>query len=174
MPDLVAPDLAVLFVGINPSLWSAAIGHHFGNPANRLWPTLHAAGYTDRRLRPEEGAELLASGYGMTNIVARATRTAAEISADELRAGVVPLAATVRRWRPRVVAFLGLSAYRTAYGRPKAAIGLQDDTVAGAAVWLLPNPSGLNAHYQLPDLARLYGELRIWAIDLASGAARRG
>ncbi|MDP9405771.1 MAG: G/U mismatch-specific DNA glycosylase [Actinomycetota bacterium] len=163
VPDLVAPDLTVLFVGINPSLWSAAIGHHFGNPANRLWPTLHAAGYTDRRLRPDEGDELLARGYGITNVVARATRTAAEISADELRAGVAPLAATVRRWHPRVVAFLGLSAYRTAYGRPKAAVGLQDETVAGAPVWLLPNPSGLNAHYQLPDLARLYAELRVWA-----------
>lgn len=159
VPDLVRPGLAVLLVGINPSLWSAAIGRHFGNPANRLWPTLHAAGITPRRLHPLEADELLEHGYGITNLVPRATREAAQITDDELRAGVAVLEALVAAERPGCVAFLGLSAYRTAYRRPKAVVGLQDHRIAGAGVWLLPNPSGLNAHYQLTDLARLYGEL---------------
>jgi len=159
VPDLVRPGLAVLLVGINPSLWSAVIGKHFGNPANRLWPTLHAAGITPQRLHPLEGEQLLNHGYGITNLVARATAAAAEVSDDELRAGVAPLEALVSRHRPRWVAFLGLSAYRTAFQRRTAVVGCQDQRLAGAGVWLLPNPSGLNAHYQLPDLARLYGEL---------------
>ncbi len=159
VPDLVGPGLAVLLVGINPSLWSAAIGKHFGNPANRLWPTLHAAGITPRRLHPLEGEELLEHGYGITNLVPRPTAAAAEVSDSELRAGVPALEALVAQQRPAWVAFLGLAAYRTAYRRPKAVVGRQPGRIAGAGVWLLPNPSGLNAHYQLPDLARLYGEL---------------
>jgi double-stranded uracil-DNA glycosylase len=160
VPDLVAPGLKVLFVGINPSLWSAVIGHHFGNPANRLWPVLHQAGFTTHRLLPTETDELLALGYGITNMVNRATATAAEISDDELRAGAPRLEATVERWRPKAVAFLGLQAYRVGFRRPKAAVGPQPEELHGADLWLLPNPSGLNAHYQLPDLVRLYGELR--------------
>lgn len=160
VPDLVAPGLAVLFVGINPSLWSAVIGHHFGNPNNRIWPTLHRAGFASRRLLPTESEELLAQGYGITNLVNRATATAAEISSGELRAGAPVLREKVARYGPRVVAFLGLSAYRTAFDRPRARVGAQDERLAGALVWLLPNPSGLNAHYQMPDLVRLYGELR--------------
>jgi TDG/mug DNA glycosylase family protein len=161
VPDLVGPGLRVLLCGINPSLMSAAIGHHFGNPANRLWPVLHLAGFTPRRLHPTESHELLAYGVGVTNLVARATATAAELSPGEVRAGVAPLTALVERWRPGYVAFLGLTAYRTAFGRPKAVVGEQVETLGGAGIWLLPNPSGLNAHYQLPDLAAAYGEL--WA-----------
>lgn len=160
LPDLIEPDLAVLLVGINPGLWTAVIGHHFGNPANRLWPTLHQAGFTPRRLLPTESAELLASGIGVTNLVPRATATAAEVTDDELRVGAPVLAEKVERFRPGTVAFLGLTAYRVAYGRPKAKIGPQPEPLAGARVWLLPNPSGLNAHYQLPDLVRVYAELR--------------
>ncbi len=160
VPDLVRPGMRLLLCGINPSLASAAIGHHFGRPANRLWATLHQAGFTPRRLHPRESHELLEHGIGVTNLVARATATAAEISADELRAGVAPLLALVERWRPEWVAFLGLSAYRTAFGHPKAQVGPQAELLAGARVWLLPNPSGLNAHYQLPDLVRACGELR--------------
>lgn len=163
VPDLIGPGLLVLLVGINPSLWSAAIGHHFGNPANRLWPALHAAGVTPRRLLPTEGAELLALGYGITNLVDRATARAAEVRAEELRAGAAELKEKVARNQPRAVAFLGMTAYRSAYDRPDAGVGLQEETVAARPVWVLPNPSGLNAHYQLPDLARLYGELHAWA-----------
>jgi TDG/mug DNA glycosylase family protein len=160
IPDLVGPGMRVLICGINPGLMSAAIGHHFGNPANRLWPVLHLAGFTPRRLHPTESHELLAYGVGVTNLVARATATAAELSPGEVRAGVAPLTALVERWRPAYVAFLGLTSYRTAFGRPKAVVGGQAETLGGAGIWLLPNPSGLNAHYQLPDLAAAYGALR--------------
>lgn len=159
LPDLVADGLRVLFVGINPGLWSGATGRHFGNPANRLWPVLHQAGFTPRRFGPDDADELLALGYGITNLVARTTATAAELSRDELRAGVPRLEATVRRHQPRTVAFLGLSSYRTAYDRPRAGVGPLPEPVAGATGWLLPNTSGLNAHYQLPDLVRLYRQL---------------
>jgi TDG/mug DNA glycosylase family protein len=159
LPDLVAPGLRVLLCGINPGLMSAAIGHHFGNPANRLWPALHLAGFTPRRLHPMESHELLAYGVGITNLVARATATAAELSADEIRAGVAPLTALVETYGPGYVAFLGLTSYRTAFGRKTAGVGPQEETLAGARIWLLPNTSGLNAHYQLPDLAWAFGEL---------------
>ncbi len=160
IPDLVAPGLRVLLVGINPGLISGAIGRHFGNPANRLWPALHLAGFTPRRLHPMEGDELLAYGVGITNLVARTTATAAELTADEIRAGVGPLTALVSEHQPAWVAFLGLTSYRTAFGRPKAVIGRQPETLAGAGIWLLPNTSGLNAHYQLPELAAAFAELR--------------
>jgi len=159
LPDLIRPGLRCLFVGINPGLWSAASGHHFGNPANRLWPTLHAAGFTSRRFLPSDGDELLELGFGITNLVGRATATAAEINPAELRAGVPALRRRVRRYRPAIVAVLAMTAYRVAFDRPKAVPGEQDETLAGARVWLLPNPSGLNAHYQLPELVRLYGQL---------------
>lgn len=160
LPDLVRDGLRVLFVGINPGLWSGATGRHFGNPANRLWPVLHQAGFTPRRFGPDDAEELLALGYGISNLVARTTATAAELSREELRAGVPRLASTVERHRPGMLAFLGLSAYRTAYGRPHAGVGRQAETVAGVGLWLLPNTSGLNAHHQLPDLVRLFAALR--------------
>jgi TDG/mug DNA glycosylase family protein len=160
VPDLLRPGLAVLFCGINPSLYSAAVGHHFARPGNRFWPAVHAAGFSDRRLLPFEERELLANGYGITNLVARATATADELTAAELLAGGRVLARKVRRFRPRFVAFLGIGAYRTAFGRGQVALGRQPEPLGGAGVWVLPNPSGLNAHYQLADLARLYAELR--------------
>jgi TDG/mug DNA glycosylase family protein len=165
IPDLVAPGLRVLLVGINPGLMSAAIGHHFGNPANRLWPALHLAGFTPRRLHPTESPELLGYGVGVTNLVARATATAAELSPAEIRAGVGPLTALVGTYRPAYVAFLGLTSYRTAFGDPKAEVGPRDETLAGARVWLLPNTSGLNAHYQLPALAAEFARLRAAAYE---------
>src|SRR4051812_28025506 len=165
LPDLVGPGLRVLLCGINPSLYSAAVGLHFGRPSNRLWPTLHLAGFTPRRLQPHETAELVAAGLGVTNLVGRATARADELTDAELRAGVDPLTRLVERARPRYVAFLGMSAYRVAFGRRSATVGRQDHRIGPAGVWLLPNPSGLNAHYQLPDLAAAYGELRAaaWA-----------
>ena len=160
LPDVVAPGLDVLFCGINPSLRSAEVGHHFARPGNRFWPALHLAGLTPRRLAPEEDRELLHSGLGVTNLVDRPTRTAAELAPAELREGLLALAELVGRHRPRVVAVLGVTAWRTAAGRPRAALGRQPERVGGAETWVVPNPSGLNAHHQLPDLARLYGRLR--------------
>jgi double-stranded uracil-DNA glycosylase len=157
---LLRPGLDVLFCGINPSLYSAAVGHHFARPGNRFWPALHAAGFTERLLSPFEGSVLLAAGYGISNFVARATATAEELTADELLAGAKVLARKIRKHRPRAVAFLGVGAYRKAFGRPKAALGRQMVRINDAELWVLPNPSGLNANYQLMDLARLYGELR--------------
>jgi double-stranded uracil-DNA glycosylase len=159
IPDLVVPDLRVLLVGINPSLWSGWSGVHFGRPSNRLWPTLHEAGLTPRRLVPEDTDELLDAGIGITNLVNRATARADELTDDEIRAGVPRLRETVRRWRPRNVAVLGVTAYRTAFGRRKATVGRQDETLEGARVWVLPNPSGLNAHYQQPGLTAEYAKL---------------
>nr|WP_281404492.1 G/U mismatch-specific DNA glycosylase [Pyxidicoccus fallax] len=165
MPDLIAPRLRVLFCGINPSLYSVVVGFHFARPGNRFWPTLHAAGITPRLLKPSEQAELLPLGYGITNVVDRATATADMLDAAELTAGAKSLEAKVRRHRPRILAVLGVSAYRTAFGRPKAQPGPQEETMGSTRLWVLPNPSGLNAHYQLADLARLFGELR-HAVDL--------
>jgi TDG/mug DNA glycosylase family protein len=160
VPDLLRPGLTVLFVGINPSLYSAAVGHHFARPGNRFWPALHAAGFTERQLSPFEESLLVAAGYGVTNFVARATATAEELTADELLAGARVLTRKIRKHRPRAVAFLGVGAYRTAFGQPKTALGRQAERMGEAELWVLPNPSGLNANYQLPDLARLYRELR--------------
>jgi TDG/mug DNA glycosylase family protein len=160
LPDVVAPDLAVLFCGINPSLVSAARGHHFARPGNRFWPALHLAGLTPRRLTPDEDGELLRYGLGVTNLVDRPTRAAAELTADELRAGAAALADLVGNYRPRVLAVLGITAWRAAFDRPRARLGPQPERIGGAQTWVVPNPSGLNAHFQLPDLARLYRELR--------------
>lgn len=160
VPDLVGPGLSVLLVGINPSLWAGATGLHFGRPGNRLWVTLHAAGWTPRVLRPQEHDALLAAGIGITNLVARATARADELDAAEIRSGSADLERLVRRWEPRWVAVLGLGAFRTAYGRRSATIGPQDLTVGGRPVWLLPNPSGLNASYQQPALTAAYAALR--------------
>jgi double-stranded uracil-DNA glycosylase len=158
--DVIAPGLKVLFVGINPGLYSAATGFHFARPGNRFWPALHAAGFTPWRFDPSENRRLLKLGYGLSNLVNRGTAAADELSPDELVAGGRRLAAKVRRYRPRAVAFVGLGAYRTAFGRPKATLGLQPEPLEGAEVWLLPSPSGLNANHQLPDLVKLFRALR--------------
>lgn len=158
--------LHVLFVGINPSLRSAEVGHHFARPGNRFWPTLHAAGFTPRRLTPYEDALLPSFGLGVTNIVERASRAASELSAEELRAGAAVLERTVRAWSPRLVAMVGVVAYRVAFARPHARMGLQEQALGGRPVWILPNPSGLNAHYKPADFARLYEEARVYAESL--------
>jgi TDG/mug DNA glycosylase family protein len=163
---IVGPGLRVLFVGINPSLRSAEVGHHFARPGNRFWPTLHAAGFTPRRLRPDEDHELPQHGIGVTNLAFRPTRAASELSAGELREGAGELEAAVRRHAPRLVAIVGLTAYRTAFGRPAARMGLQPEEIGGRPVWVLPNPSGLNAHYKPADFARLYAEARVYADGL--------
>jgi double-stranded uracil-DNA glycosylase len=160
--DVIAPGLRVLFCGINPGLYTAAIGHHFGRPGNRFWPALHAGGFTPRLYSPYEDGALLALGYGITNVVARATAGADELSARELCEGGRQLLRKLRRFRPRVLAVLGLGAYRVAFGQPKATVGPQHITLDGTAVWVLPNPSGLNAHYQAADLARCFARLRKW------------
>jgi double-stranded uracil-DNA glycosylase len=160
MPDLIARGLRVLFCGINPSLYSAVVGYHFARPGNRFWPTLHAAGITRRLLAPSEQHKLLELGYGITNVVDRATATADQLSPEELVQGGRELLAKARRYRPRFIALLGISAYRAAFSRPDAQLGPQPEMLAGSRLWVLPNPSGLNAHYQLKDLARLFRELR--------------
>ena len=160
IPDVIGPDLRVLFSGINPSLYSAATGHHFARPGNRFWPALHRSGFTPRQLHPSEQHELPALGLGITNVAARATARADELSRAELIEGGAVLAALAERWRPRFLAVLGVTAYRAAFARPKAAIGPQPDLVGGVGVWVLPNPSGLNAHYTVDTLAAAYAELR--------------
>jgi double-stranded uracil-DNA glycosylase len=167
IPDLIGPKLKVLFVGINPGLYSGATGHHFARPGNRFWPALHLAGITPRRLQPWEEQELLALGYGITGMVRRATATAQELKPAEYRAGAQRLEELVRTYRPRLVCFLGLGAYRTGFGRPKAQVGLQEETIAGVPLWIVPNPSGLNAHFTLDDFGRLLGEVRAYAEGLS-------
>ncbi|GAA4070944.1 G/U mismatch-specific DNA glycosylase [Nonomuraea soli] len=163
--DVLGPDLDVLFCGINPGLMSEAKGRHFARPGNRFWPALHLSGFTPRRLTPDEQHLLPLYGLGITNIVARPSATAAELTPQELRDGAVRLAELVERTRPKALAVLGISAYRTGFARPKAVIGPQDDLVAGARVWALPNPSGLNAHWSLDGIAAQLAQLRS-ALDL--------
>lgn len=160
VPDLIAPNLKVLLIGINPGLYSAAIGHHFGRPGNRFWPTLHQAGISHRLLSPFEDAELLESGYGITNVVPRTTAAADELLPEELIAGAARLRAKIKRLKPRIAAFVGAGAYRTGFRRPRAKMGPQVERFGITRIWVLPNPSGLNAHYQLPHLAELFRELR--------------
>ncbi len=160
LPDVIAPGLKVLFCGINPGLYSAAVQHHFARPGNRFWPALHAAGFTPRRLYPHEERELLALGYGLTNLVDRATATADQLTLDELSEGGRILAAKCRRYKPAFVAILGISAYRAAFGRPRAGLGLQEETFGSTRIWLLPSPSGLNAYYQPKRLVEQLRELR--------------
>ena len=162
VPDLIAPGLTVLFCGINPGLYTAALGHHFARPGNRFWPALHGAGFTPRLLKPWEERELLPLGYGITNMVARTTAAASELSAEEYVAGGQRLTELVSRYQPRVVAFMGIGAYRTAFARPKAQLGLQPERLADAALWALPSPSGLNANHSLADLIALLRTLRDW------------
>lgn len=152
--------MRVLLCGINPSLWSGLVGYHFARPTNRLWPVLHQAGFTSRRLHPSETDELIAAGLGITNLVPRSTARADELSAAEIRAGLPGVAALAEQWSPAYVAFLGLSAYRLATGERRAGVGLQERTLGPAGVWLLPNPSGLNASYQMPALVEAYAALR--------------
>jgi double-stranded uracil-DNA glycosylase len=163
IPDVLpgaGEPLRVLFCGINPSLYSAAIGHHFGRPGNRFWPALHLGGFTPWLLSPFEDGRLVEFGCGVTNLADRATATADEVSQTELVEGARRLEEKAAEFRPAWVAVLGVTAYRTAFGRPKAALGRQAEAIASAAVWVLPNPSGLNAHYRLDDLGRLFAELR--------------
>jgi len=157
--DVLAPGLTVVFCGINPSLYSAAVGHHFARPGNRFWPTLQRSGFTPRLLAPEEDARLLDFGLGVTNLVPRATARAGELGDQELRDGAAALGRRLRAVAPRCVAIVGVSAYRTAFGDRGAVVGPQEPTLGGVAVWVLPNPSGLNAHYTLPALVTAFGEL---------------
>jgi TDG/mug DNA glycosylase family protein len=160
IPDLLGPDLRVLFSGINPSLYSAATGHHFARPGNRFWPALHRSGFTPTQLHPSEQGQLPALGLGITNVVARATARADELTPAELLAGATHLTALATKWQPRYLAILGITAYRTAFAKPKAAMGPQPHAMAGVPIWILPNPSGLNAHYTIDTLAEAFAELR--------------
>src|SRR5215470_16047995 len=163
IPDVAAPGLRVLFAGINPGLYSAATGYHFARPGNRFWPALCAAGFTDRVLRPEEQEQLLPLGLGITNVVARATARAGELAPAEIRAGGRALTAKVERLAPRWLAVVGITAYRTAFDRPGATTGRQEQTLTGAGLWVLPNPSGLNALWTTPKLIAAFRELRLHA-----------
>jgi TDG/mug DNA glycosylase family protein len=160
IPDVIAPGLAVLFCGINPGLWSAATGHHFARPGNRFWSALHRSGFTPRQLRPDEQDDLLGYGLGITNVAPRATARADELDKAELVAGGRALARKVGRYRPDRVVVLGIGAYRTAFDPSAAAIGPQAGHIGGARVWVLPNPSGLNAHYTLDRLTTEFARLR--------------
>ena len=158
--DVIAPNLSVLFCGINPGLYSGATGHHFARPGNRFWPTIHQAGFTPRLLHPSEQRELLRWGYGITNLVPRTTATADELSADELLAGKKRLVSKIKRFGPRVLAVLGIGAFRTAFQQPRATLGVQPQSIGDTTLWVLPNPSGLNAHYQLSALVEQFRILR--------------
>jgi double-stranded uracil-DNA glycosylase len=160
VPDVIAPRLRVLFCGINPGLYSGATGHHFARPGNRFWPVLHQAGFTECLLAPSEERTLLQHGLGVTNLVARTTAAADELTKAELVAGCRRLRTKVARYEPRIVAVLGVGAYRIAFGRPKTVIGPQEEALGSAAVWVLPNPSGLNAHYQMRELVKIFSALR--------------
>lgn len=168
--DVIGPGLDVLFCGINPGLWSAAVGHHFAHPGNRFWKALHASDFTDTLLSPAEERRLLAAGVGVTNLVTRATASADEVGREELRRGAGRLAGKSERWGPRAVAVLGLGAYRVAFGRPRAAVGEQEESLGQARVWLLPNPSGLQGHYRLEDVVAELRRLR--STLAATGGAR--
>jgi TDG/mug DNA glycosylase family protein len=160
IPDVIAPDLDVLFCGINPGLWSAATGHHFARPGNRFWPALHRGGFTPHQLRPDEQEQLLGYGLGITNLVERGSARADELTSEELVTGGAVLEAKVREYRPRCLAVLGTGAYRVAFGDRRAKVGPQPARIGGTPVWVLPNPSGLNAHYSLDALASAFAKLR--------------
>lgn len=156
IPDLIARNLRVLFCGINPGLYSGATGHHFARPGNRFWPALFAGGFTPRLVSPRDKDELLDYDLGITNIVARTTAAAAELSDEELRAGAAILRRKVHRYKPRVLAVLGVGAYRTGFGIKTATLGLQNETIGQTKIWILPNPSGLNAHFTPKALGALF------------------
>lgn len=159
LPDVVAPDLRVLFVGINPGLYTAAVGHHFGRPGNRFWKVLHLAGFTDVELTPFQERRLLAAGAGITNLVPVATASAGELTRAQLRGGAERLQRLACALGPRIIAFCGMGAYRTAFGRPHARMGEQPERLCRSRLWLLPNPSGLQARYQLAEMVTLFAEL---------------
>jgi TDG/mug DNA glycosylase family protein len=173
VPDLIAGDLRVLFCGINPGLYSGATGHHFARPGNRFWPALHRSGFTPRLLSSFEEDELLDYGIGITNLVSRSTATAAELTSEELRRGGATLRRKVRRYAPAYVAFAGVTAYRTAFGRKDARVGPQEEVIGATRVWVLPNPSGLNAHYQIDGLVEEFCRLRIEVEARLAGGFRR-
>ena len=166
VPDLIAPGLKALFCGINPGLWSGAVGHHFARPGNRFWITLFRAGFTDVLIAPANERDLLRFGYGITNIVNFATGQAKELPLQRLQEGAAALENKVRRFRPRILAVLGIDAYRRGFGRPRARVGRQEEDMGGTEVWVLPNPSGINANYQVDGLVKVFGDLRIRAEDL--------
>ena len=165
MPDVAADGLRVLFCGINPGLMTAATGHHFARPGNRFWPVLHLSGFTPRQLKPSEQDELLSYGLGITNVVARATARADELTSEEYLEGGRLLSAKVERLRPRRLAVVGVTAYRAAFGDRKARIGPQERMIGDTRVWVLPNPSGLNAHWTAATMAEEFGRLRVAAAE---------
>jgi TDG/mug DNA glycosylase family protein len=154
--DIIAHGLRILFCGINPGLYSGAVGHHFARPGNRFWKALHQSGITPRLLEPWEERELLDFGCGITNLVNRATAVASDLSGEELLRSRRRLASKVRKYSPIAVAILGIGAYRTAFKQKKPRVGKQPETIGHSELWVLPNPSGLNANYQLPDLVKLF------------------
>jgi double-stranded uracil-DNA glycosylase len=165
VPDVIAPNLRVLFCGINPGLYSGATGHHFSRPGNRFWPTLHRSGFTPVQIHPFDERELLDHGLGITNFVERATARADQLDDGELRAGLSRVDSKVRRFEPAWLALCGVSAYRVAFDESKATVGPQQRTIGDTRVWVLPNPSGLNAHYQLNDLSEEFARLRTAAAE---------
>lgn len=179
VPDVIAKNLLVLFCGINPGLYTAAVGHHFARPGNRFWPALHKSDFTDELLSPFEERKLLKLGLGITNVVLHATATASELKKEDFLQGGRMLRRRVRRYRPRIVAILGIEAYRKAFGHAEIEVGEQEQTIGEAKLWVLPNPSGLNANYQLEDFTRLFRKLRAAAIEIrgriptGSGKGRR-
>ena len=160
VPDVIAPDLAVLFCGINPGLMSSKLGHHFARPGNRFWPAMHRGGFTPKQFHPSEERELLPLGFGITNVCRRPSARADELTRPELLEGGQDLRRRVLEWQPRFIGVLGIGAYREAFAKPKAVIGPQDEVIGETRVWALPNPSGLNAHFQIADLAVLFAEFR--------------
>lgn len=162
--DLIDYNLKVLFCGINPGMWSGATGFHFAKPGNRFWKALHFSGFSDRVLHPSEEHELLENGYGITSFCKRTTARANELSNEEIVLGGKNLVKKIEKFKPHFLAVLGIGAYRTAFSEPKAKLGLQVNQIGTTKIWLLPNPSGLNAHYQLDDLAKIFSELK-QAID---------
>ncbi|MFF7471996.1 G/U mismatch-specific DNA glycosylase [Streptomyces sp. NPDC008092] len=162
---MLADGLDVLFCGINPGLMTAATGHHFAHPGNRFWPVLHLSGFTPRLLKPAEQGELLSYGLGITNVVARATARADELTAEEYAQGGRLLTAKVERARPRWLAVVGVTAYRAAFDDRRAQVGPQERTIGDTRVWVLPNPSGLNAHWTAATMAEEFGRLRVAAAE---------
>jgi double-stranded uracil-DNA glycosylase len=160
VPDVIAPNLKILFCGINPGLYTAAVGHHFARPGNRFWPALYQAGFTDRLLSAFDERELLEKGYGVTNVVQRASASADALTREELLQGGKQLSKKVKRYRPEILSVLGVGAYRAAFNDPSAKVGRQERSIGETMLWVLPNPSGLNAHYQQRDLVRLFEELK--------------
>jgi TDG/mug DNA glycosylase family protein len=160
IPDVIAPGLRIVFAGINPGLYSAATGYHFARPGNRFWPALYRSGFTDRLFRPDEQEQLLGLGLGITNIVARATARASELRPEEFLAGARILNEKIARLQPRWLAVVGVTAYRAAFGRRDAKVGRQGEVIGKTRIWVLPNPSGLNAHWSAASLAAEFARLR--------------